>query len=537
MKDSLRLFNLYFSKYKTPLIAYGSLGVAQGLLLIPIPFLLKYLVDQSSNNDWSNLTLIVGSLLGISALSISFMLISRIGLVKTVKKKIEELRTELAQRIISMPHRGQWQEYESQLKNIVIDDTEKLDIAATVGFGQVLPACIGGILMAAALFVISPLLFIITCVVFPIIFIILIHFKRRLQNAHEIFRQSLFSMEKSVRFIISAWELIKTQTAEDAEKEKQKHTFSDMRRVSQSLANLHIYLQATQESIGLIFGILLLAIGFYFVSIERLTTGEVISFFAGFSLLRSQLANILNGWPHIIYFAASLRHIDQILKLHHTTPYQGKRKHLLKGEISLRDVSFSISNTTVLDAVSVTFTPESFSVITGKNGDGKTTLLLALLGLVSPDSGKVFVDGIDLITLDIHEYRRQIAVVSQHPLFIDSTVKENREYGLHHDIAAPHLADSDFHIEETRLVSSLSGGEKQKLMIQRALKRNPKVLLLDEPTNHLDAQAFESLLDFLANISRKITVICITHEPRVIGQADNHFHLTKDRLKHEERNV
>ncbi len=530
MNGSLRLFHRIFSAYKIPLAAYGVLGVLHGLLLIPIPLLLKYLIDQSSAGAFQGMAPIVGIMLGACLMSIALLIVGRIGLVKTVKKRVEELRIDLARQIIHTPHRGQWKEYEGQLKSIVVDDTERLDMAITIGFGQVLPACISAIIMSIVLLSISPLLFVIACAMIPPIFLTLIRFKHKLQDAHQAFRDSFSSMEHSVQFLIHAWELIKTHTAERIETEKQKRTFAHARQSSQKLATLHIALQALQESIGLIFGILLLAIGFYFVSMGKLAAGEVVSFFAGFSLLRVQLSNIFNGWPHIVTLTQSLQHINQLLAIRLATPYQGTKKHALQGEISLQNISVTASGTHILRNVSVTFRPHSFSVITGKNGDGKTTLLLVLLGLVSPNGGRILIDQEDLTTLDIHHYRKQLAVVSQHPLFLNATAQENKGYGLDDGAAAHDLIGEEFHIEENRHVDSLSGGEKQKLMIERALMRNPKVLLLDEPTNHLDAQSFERLLDFVKTASRTRTIICISHEPRIIAQADYHVHLQKGAL-------
>lgn len=531
MKETARLFAHYFSKQKKSLITNSCLGVIHGLLLIPVPLLLRYLIDQSEHGDWKQLSAILSLLLLISILSMWLMTVSRLGIVKSVKHTIQELRGQLATKVIEIPHRSQWSEYKDQLKDIIVDDTERLDLATTIGFGQILPALISTLLLTIMLLVLSPALFIIVFCIFPVCTIVLYRARMKQTVLQEKFRDSFSAIEKKVAFIVDSWDLVKAQTAEEVEKGRQAKAFSKINYVSWLLAKQHIYLQAVQESMGVLFGVLLLAVGFYLIFLNILSLGQVIAFFAGFSLLRMQLASIFNGWPQIINFASSLGHIDRILSMKHDTPYFGTDTPRIRGEISLQGIVTTVAGKKVLDSVSAVFEANRMTCITGRNGEGKTTLLLTMLGLIAPDAGEVYVDGTSLKAIDIRKFREQLAVVFQHPFFMDDTVEENIHYGLPIQDSEPVMDLPEFMLANDRLTFSLSGGERQKVMIGRALKRSPKILFLDEPTNHLDSDSVERLLKHLATIRHQVTIICITHEPALIAMADAHYHLSNARLE------
>jgi iron complex transport system ATP-binding protein len=195
-----------------------------------------------------------------------------------------------------------------------------------------------------------------------------------------------------------------------------------------------------------------------------------------------------------------------------TSPADAGRRH---GEFALRDVSVNVA-------------PGSLTGLLGPNGCGKTTLLKLLSGVLKPDVGSVRLGGRELRQLTARAIAQQIAVVPQetHPAF-DFTVLEMVLMGRHPHLSAfqlegpGDLAIADEAMQATgtaplanRAYMTLSGGEKQRVVIASALAQKPNVLLLDEPTASLDLGyqlEIASLLKEL-NAERGVTMVLATHD-------------------------
>jgi iron complex transport system ATP-binding protein len=197
--------------------------------------------------------------------------------------------------------------------------------------------------------------------------------------------------------------------------------------------------------------------------------------------------------------------------------------------LSTEDVSFSYRATEgVLNSVSVRIPRRGLIGILGPNGSGKTTLLRLLNGLLRPSAGRVTLDGAGLHTISRATVARRIAMVPQDTqLAFEYTVLEMAMMGRYPHLRAFEIeGPNDLAIArdalrttgtlhlESRLFNTLSGGEKQRVVIASALAQNPDILLLDEPTASLDlAYQLEvrSILSKL-NSERQITIVVSTHD-------------------------
>ena len=186
---------------------------------------------------------------------------------------------------------------------------------------------------------------------------------------------------------------------------------------------------------------------------------------------------------------------------------------------------------TALNAVSFHINKgETFGVI-GLSGAGKSTLLRTLIGLETPDDGKVLIHGVDLATLNGNQRREflaRIGVVFQgYQLFHQKTVYDNIAFPLR----MHHYTEYDTRMRVNELIewvglngkeysfpSQLSGGQRQRVAIARALALNPELLLLDELTSALDPLTTKQILQLLHDIQQKtkITLFLITHEMAVV---------------------
>jgi ATP-binding cassette subfamily B protein len=208
-------------------------------------------------------------------------------------------------------------------------------------------------------------------------------------------------------------------------------------------------------------------------------------------------------------------------------------QHQVEGEFNLQKlrVTYPGQDEPILRDISLLIPNGTYTAITGPSGCGKTTLLRCLLRLMEPELGVINIDGVDLRKLNVRAYRRQLGVVLQNTPLPSGSIFEIVRAGRPHSrdevweaLAQAAIAD-DVQAMAMQLetvinegAGSISGGQRQRLALARALIAQPKVLLLDEATSALDAPTQAAITKTLESLS--ITRIAIAHRLSTIESAD-----------------
>ena len=202
--------------------------------------------------------------------------------------------------------------------------------------------------------------------------------------------------------------------------------------------------------------------------------------------------------------------------------------------LSLKNVSRKVKNTWLLRDITIDIPFGDIFIIHGPSGSGKTSLLRVINGLDPITTGSISSNGKILDIKNIWEWRREHPLVFQDARLFPGTIEDNiripAEYhGMGVD-AEDLLAKVDLKKDLTTDVSTLSGGEQQKLAIARALALNPKVLLLDEPTSNLDHEAKILIERVLLELCRKqqVSIILVTHDQQQVKRLGNHGAVLKE---------
>lgn len=200
--------------------------------------------------------------------------------------------------------------------------------------------------------------------------------------------------------------------------------------------------------------------------------------------------------------------------------------------IELSHVSFQYGVQSVVKQISLAFTPCSKTAIVGLNGSGKTTLLKLVSGYLKPNAGSISCDGMDMATLSVRQIAQRIAYVPQDfPVGFDFEVFDfvlmgrsawndgffwSKQDHIKVNDALCAVGMADF---SRRIVSELSGGERQKILLARSLVQETSVVLLDEPTNHLDVKSREEFLQLISSqLFRDKTVIAVLHDLQAVNR-------------------
>jgi ATP-binding cassette subfamily C protein len=220
----------------------------------------------------------------------------------------------------------------------------------------------------------------------------------------------------------------------------------------------------------------------------------------------------------------------------------GRVPTLMQG-IELRDVSFSYDDKRILDQINLSIPAGSFTALIGPSGSGKTTSLDLIIGLLQPDSGTLLVDGVPLMDLDLHTWRRTIGYVPQEAILLHDSVLNNVALG------DPGISESDvisalqeagawdfvqtladgIHDTVGERGGKLSGGQRQRIMIARALVHRPRLLILDEATSALDPQSELAICETLQKLRGAHTILAISHQPALLEAAERAYRLEDGR--------
>ncbi|KAL8805888.1 MAG: hypothetical protein Q9182_001669 [Xanthomendoza sp. 2 TL-2023] len=218
---------------------------------------------------------------------------------------------------------------------------------------------------------------------------------------------------------------------------------------------------------------------------------------------------------------------------------EGERLDHVNGTIEFRDVHFRYptrAEQPVLRGLTLTVKPGQYVALVGASGCGKSTTIALMERFYDPLSGGVFVDGRDITSYNINDYRGFLALVSQEPTLYQGTIRENILLGADRDeVPEEAIVQSckdaniyDFIVSLpdgfSTVVGSkgsmLSGGQKQRIAIARALLRDPKVLLLDEATSALDSESEKVVQAALDAAAQGRTTIAVAHRLSTIQKAD-----------------
>ncbi|OGR45508.1 MAG: hypothetical protein A2X35_08230 [Elusimicrobia bacterium GWA2_61_42] len=279
-----------------------------------------------------------------------------------------------------------------------------------------------------------------------------------------------------------------------------------------------------------------------------MTTAQFFSFVAAYVTAYVPLKNIANLNSKLQQGMAAWERIYQILEEKPAVVIKASTKNIdkLDGKIEFRDVNYKYPSrdTQVLKDLSFTINPGEVAAFVGPSGSGKTTIIHLLLRFFDPVTGKVEIDGHDMLDLDTTDLRAHMGLVTQDTILFDDTVLGNIKTGMpgasmDEVIDAAKAADAHAFITampqgyDTVLGErgvKLSGGQRQRLAIARAIIKKPKILLLDEATSNLDTGSEQAVQGAIERILGGRTVIMVAHRLSTVKNADKIFVLKKGEL-------
>ncbi|KFZ39149.1 ABC transporter ATP-binding protein [Shewanella mangrovi] len=223
---------------------------------------------------------------------------------------------------------------------------------------------------------------------------------------------------------------------------------------------------------------------------------------------------------------------------------QGHGGAIAKGQLSISQLQFAYQpNKPVLDNINVEIEAGAFYAVVGHTGSGKSTLLSLLLNFYQPQSGAILIDAKALGDYSHDSLRQGIGFIPQEPFILASSIFDNIDMGRHLTPQAVERAAKQAHLHDVIMAMTegyqtelgegglrLSTGQRQQLIIARALAGSPKILLLDEATANVDSETEQVVQRALSQLHRQVTMIVVAHRLSTIRNADRILVLDKGHL-------
>ena len=278
------------------------------------------------------------------------------------------------------------------------------------------------------------------------------------------------------------------------------------------------------------------AFGAYFVFNATITVGILTAFLQYITRFYTRTESMIRIFSNVQRAASSAHRLFEILDKMPSVPEPEKPIHpgRLQGKIEMQAVRFKYGTREVLHGIDLTMHPGEMIGLVGHSGAGKTTLVNLVCRFFDVAEGAILVDGVNIRSYPVEEYRKNIGIVLQDPFLFYGTIAENIAYGRPEATRAEILAAaraSRAHEFILRLPDgydslvgergqSLSGGERQRISIARALLIDPRILILDEETSSEDTETEQMIQSALEVLTKGRTTIAIAHRLSTLRRAD-----------------
>jgi len=362
-----------------------------------------------------------------------------------------------------------------------------------------------------------------------------VHGRKQLKTISEELKKRHPTLLKSSGIPLEGWLEIKTGQVEKFFQNQFEKIHAELMRVFAAESSVQAsVVRMTELSASII--ICFIIFWTLFIKAEREQTILLLAVYAGASFrLLPSINRILNSLVLIKSHQYVLAELQP--KNHDTISFSGNATSF-QDRISLQQIAFSFANRQpVLKNLSLEIKKGEKIAIVGKSGCGKSSLLLVILGILKPTSGKIQFDNKDIERDNLSDYQSSFSYVSQNPFLYDGTILQNVAFGIEpqeineervwkalHEVdladfvaQLPKKENTQIHEKGT----TLSGGQRQRIALARAIYSDREVLILDEVTNQLDQDTEAKVIESLHRIATyQKTILMVTHHPKLLSFFD-----------------
>lgn len=529
--------NIMWPRKKLLLLGFLLIIISR-LAGLVLPYAPKYLIDDIITPGQYNLLPMLLLAVGIAVLvqaSTSFAL-TRILSVEA-QHLIAELRSKVQQHIIKLPISYFDNNKSGSLVSRIMSDVEGVRNLVGTGFVQLLGGVLTSVLSLALLININAKMtfyVLVPMAVFGVIAAKAFGYIRPIfRKRGEINARVTGRLTESLGGI----RVIKGFDAEEYEIGVFKQGVLDLyNNVKQSLTSTSLVTSSSALLLG-VATIIIMWVGGNQIAAGSMTVGDFFAFTLYLGFLVAPIVQMGNIGSQLTEAFAGLDRMEEVLETPTEDEISSRSINLntINGDLEFKNVDFHyIEGTPVLKNISFKANAGTTTALVGTSGSGKSTIAGLASSFISPTSGQVIIDNVDLEEATLKSYRKHLGVVLQDDFLFEGTIKENilfsrptaTEEELSHAVEHAYVKEFSDRFEEglDTLIGErgvkLSGGQRQRIAIARAILANPRILILDEATSSLDTESESYIQESLDSLLKGRTTLVIAHRLSTIRKAD-----------------
>ena len=465
----------------------------------------------------------------------------------TGHKVIRDLRNDLYASIINQSVSFFDKYHSGTLISRITNDVYIIQNAVTTKIGDLVKESMFLILIIAAIFYIDYRLSLILLFIIPLIVVPVVLISKAIRKATTLSQKKMAEITNILKETISGSRIVKAFAMEDFEIKKFMQKNYEFFRANVKLVAATVASSPIMEFVGAISLSMVIVYGNIKIKSGEMTTGTFMTYITNVLLLYSPIRRLNKVNNELQQAMSALKRVFSLMDETNpiTSPKKPKPFPEKIEEVEFKNVSFSYDGKKkVLDNVNLKAKRGETIAIVGSSGDGKTTLVNLIPRFYDCTEGKITINGTDIRDFDLHDLRNNIGIVTQETILFDDTVFNNIAYGrsdipmeqVEHAAKLAYAHDfivkmkNGYHTNIGESGVFISGGQRQRLAIARALLKNPPILILDEATSALDTESEVLVQKALENLMKNRTTFVIAHRLSTVRNADKIYVISKGKI-------
>jgi ATP-binding cassette, subfamily B, bacterial MsbA len=534
-RQFVKRFFPYLKNHLGKLAFTSIMMVFATLLETAIPEITGQIVDtlfsaNRANNAAFSYSVILFSVIALSSI---FALISISASSWISNKVIMDLRVNMFTKLLRLPKSYFDKNTTGETLSKLTFDVEQISAAASTIWLEFIKYSFTVIILTGYLFYKSFLLSLSLLVLLPLVYLAVRFSTSRIRKGSARVQESMGKMTHLLDENISGNDLIKIYQAQNSESNK---FFSIINTIRQQRFKVDMAGGLNTSIVNALIGLSLACVVYFSSTYLAMSAGDFLAYFTAMGMLVKPAKTLININKPLQQAIVAGKSVFSLIDEEPESNPSNKSIDSISGDICFDNVSFSYDNEkSSLTNINLTIKKGETVALVGSTGSGKTTMVNLLTRFYNPSSGKISINGKDIISFELESYRSNFSYVDQNVRLFNDTVSGNIAFGQKETMSMDLIIDAakvsnsiefiekldkkfDSDIGEDGVM--LSGGQRQRLSIARAIAKDSPILILDEATSALDSATEKLVQSAINKMQQDRTTIIIAHRLSTIQNAD-----------------
>lgn len=532
----LRLFK-WIKPFSGWMVLSCLLMLLSSAISLTSPYLIRMAIDTAIPSQNYRMLIIISIILTVSTIAVRFLLAGKLKIMTRVAQKIiVNIRKDVFTKLQSLPFTYFDSRPHGKILIRVVNYVNSLSDLLSNGIIQLVSDLFTLIVIIFFMFAIDPKLTLVSMAVLPVLFIVLTCMKKA---QHEAWKQESYKRSNLTAYLSESLNGMKVTQSFAREKINQG-IFNELclacKKVWMKAVNINNIIWPVVDNLSTIGVALVYLAGINWLGVG-VSIGTLVAFAGYIWRFWAPIQNLGNFYNSMVTTGAYVERIFELLDEDEDITDRPNAKELppIRGHVQFDKVNFSYEKgNPILKDINFTITPGMSVAIVGPTGAGKTTIINLLSRFYNPDNGKILIDGLDIMDLQIKSIRKQVGVMLQDSFLFSGTIMDNIRYGRLNatdeecieaaKTVMAHEFISSFPEGYDKILTSngggLSQGQKQLISFARVLLSDPRILILDEATSSVDTHTEKALQQGLNHLLKGRTSFIIAHRLSTIRNSD-----------------